>query len=863
VIEFRTLGGLSLRNAEDGGGLDSILTRSKRVAVLSYLALARPPGFHRRSILTGTFWPDSPETKARRALNQAVYVLRSGLGSGVLVNRGDDELGLNRERLWCDAWAFDQAADSGDLVSAVELYGGRLLNGFYVDDWPEFEHWLDNERMHYHRRAVDVAMRLASSLEADGEAEQAAACLRKATRWAPNDEAIAAKLIELLAGLGHRAVAIQHYESFSARLSRDLDLEPSVDLSRLVQNLRATNGPNGPETDAGKSDREERADSVDFDGSVSVDGGQPGHRGPRPPPESRVVSPGSRGRRPWLWAACIGALLLGAAAAIRLLSPQAGVAVVEARRVLVVPASNGTGDPSLYPIGSATADWLATGLAETGLVEVVSPADMAHWASKLRAQGDSIDDPTYIHELAKRTGARLLVTGRYLQTDDSLRFLAQISDVVEGSLLRSVESRLVPLDDPLTGAEDLRRRLMGALGTAVDSRFSSWANAASQPPSMQAYQQYAEGIDLYRRRKMPEAADRFFSASKAEPTFTAPLVWASLALTADWSGNEGSTDSERWTRADSVTQVLEEIGDRLPAWELAMVDRNRAALTHDHRAAYDAWRRVNEVAPNSEWLLNQATVAMWMNRPREALETLDRIDPSWPWFESHQGRYWNLRLAQLHRLGRYEEELEAVHGIRRETQRQIFTFTELRALAGLGLRDEVEQMFETIVLPRAGMSGRAFVELMAHGFDELAMRGEEEALRVQHETPETERDIRWLFNTSHILNKLERYDEAYDLLRGVTPSDDAYMDALGSIGYLEAKRGNRDAALRIMDELLASRDRDFMHFLRASIAAALGDKKRAVRELRQMTIRGVMHPEAYLYELRGYEPFEEWLKPGG
>ena len=66
-----------------------------------------------------------------------------------------------------------------------------------------------------------------------------------------------------------------------------------------------------------------------------------------------------------------------------------------------------------------------------------------------------------------------------------------------------------------------------------------------------------------------------------------------------------------------------------------------------------------------------------------------------------------------------------------------------------------------------------------------------------------------------------------------------------------------------MDELMVSGDRDFMHMQRASIAAALGDKKRAVRELRQMTIRGVMHPEAYLQELRGYGPFEEWMRPRG
>ena len=51
----------------------------RRLPVLALLARAGRPGITREKILM-LLWPDEPEERARRSLNQAVYSLRRDLG---------------------------------------------------------------------------------------------------------------------------------------------------------------------------------------------------------------------------------------------------------------------------------------------------------------------------------------------------------------------------------------------------------------------------------------------------------------------------------------------------------------------------------------------------------------------------------------------------------------------------------------------------------------------------------------------------------------------------------------------------------------------------------------------------------------
>ena len=64
MIEFRALGTTSLTVGPDED-IVSVLSQPKRLALLAYLAIGRPPGFHRRSTLLALFWPEQDEQHAR------------------------------------------------------------------------------------------------------------------------------------------------------------------------------------------------------------------------------------------------------------------------------------------------------------------------------------------------------------------------------------------------------------------------------------------------------------------------------------------------------------------------------------------------------------------------------------------------------------------------------------------------------------------------------------------------------------------------------------------------------------------------------------------------------------------------------
>ena len=134
MIELRALGTLALRDP-NGEDLHSVLAQPKRVALLAYLAIARPRGFQRRDTLLALLWPELDEQHARGALNQALRHLRTALGKEAVPSRGDGEIGIDVRALSCDAVEFEAAIEADDPARALGLYRGDLLDGFHVSGW--------------------------------------------------------------------------------------------------------------------------------------------------------------------------------------------------------------------------------------------------------------------------------------------------------------------------------------------------------------------------------------------------------------------------------------------------------------------------------------------------------------------------------------------------------------------------------------------------------------------------------------------------------------------------------------------------------------------------------------------------------
>lgn len=237
MVRCRLLGGADLR-APDGRELREAITQPKRFALLVYLALAQPPGFHRRDTLLALLWPESDAVHARNALRQALHHLRGVLGEAILVNRGD-EVGLEWKEFWCDAAEFERAIGTGDYASAAELYRGDLLPGFFVSEAPDFERWLDAERERMRQRAADAGWRLSAAAEQADNGPVAVHWARWAAQLTLDDEAAVRRYIELCARLGDSAGALRAYQDLVERLAREYGTAP---LSRHPIARRASAG---------------------------------------------------------------------------------------------------------------------------------------------------------------------------------------------------------------------------------------------------------------------------------------------------------------------------------------------------------------------------------------------------------------------------------------------------------------------------------------------------------------------------------------------------------------------------------------------------------------------------------------------
>jgi Tol biopolymer transport system component/DNA-binding SARP family transcriptional activator len=234
VLRIKTLGGLCVY---DGDQLVAgAAAQPRRLAILALLAAAGERGVTRDK-LVAYFWPDADEERARRGLTQAVYALRRDLGSDEAIV-GIKDLRLNPEIVSSDRREFDAALAGGHLERAAELYAGPFLDGFHLPAVPEFERWVDDERMRLAHQYADALEKLAHAAAARGDDRAAAGWWRRLAAHDPLNAPVAVSLMQALAAAGDRSGAIQHARVYEVLIEQELDLPPDRKVKELAERLR-------------------------------------------------------------------------------------------------------------------------------------------------------------------------------------------------------------------------------------------------------------------------------------------------------------------------------------------------------------------------------------------------------------------------------------------------------------------------------------------------------------------------------------------------------------------------------------------------------------------------------------------------
>lgn len=236
MIELRVLGVVDVRtNRFDG--TQRALTQPKRLALLLYLALAKPSGLHSRDQLLALLWPEADDDSSRHSLRNALHALRQAMGDDAIITRGESYVGLDFGMFRCDALELRAHLAAGRADEAVALWTGELAPGFHVSGAPDFERWLDGERVELRSAVQAVAWKRARALIGSGHAEVDA--VRLASRLAPSDEPGVQWLMRLLAAAGDRVGAVRAYEELADYLAQELETQPSASTRALAAAVRS------------------------------------------------------------------------------------------------------------------------------------------------------------------------------------------------------------------------------------------------------------------------------------------------------------------------------------------------------------------------------------------------------------------------------------------------------------------------------------------------------------------------------------------------------------------------------------------------------------------------------------------------
>ena len=200
----------------------------KPLALLSLLAVAGERGLS-RDRLQVYLWPEGAADRAGHRLNQLLYAIRRDLRADGLF-LGTADLRLDTRLIDSDVAIFVNAVRCGDYAAAVAAYGGPFLDGFFLDDAPEFERWVEGERGRLARQQAEALESLALAAEHAGDTMAAAEWWRRRVDCEPSNGRAVARCMDALVSLGERAGALRLARAHEALMQEEFQApaDPAV-----------------------------------------------------------------------------------------------------------------------------------------------------------------------------------------------------------------------------------------------------------------------------------------------------------------------------------------------------------------------------------------------------------------------------------------------------------------------------------------------------------------------------------------------------------------------------------------------------------------------------------------------------------
>jgi TolB-like protein/DNA-binding SARP family transcriptional activator/Tfp pilus assembly protein PilF len=476
-----TFGTLGLVGPADETVLGTHGHHRRRLALLAVLAAAGERGRSRDQLL-GLFWPESTQSRARHALEQLLYSLRSSISDSVFAS--SNPVRLDPDVVESDVAAFNAALARADLEAAVEQYKGSFLDGFYLDDAAEFERWVESERTRLAAAYADALDRLAQRADTARDYVAAVRWRRKLTEVDALSSKNATGLIRALMNAGDHAAALQYAERYEAAVAESLGTSVGPVVASLVAEVRAKAASDPVAASRPMSappPARPPASPVAADNAPASAGSTPA--ADRQPNGSAPTNGSRRRLTPFAIGALAVAALIATAAVLRATLHARGASAPADPSIAVLPLAN----VSRNPQDAALIDGLTEELI--GVLARVSGLRVTARTSAFMFRNSSAD----VRRIADSLGVSYILEGGVQRADSQVRVDVRLIDAREGSTRWSQT-----YDRTLRDIFAVQTDIAGEVARELDVQLGGTALARvgrAPTPDIAAYELYLRGND--------------------------------------------------------------------------------------------------------------------------------------------------------------------------------------------------------------------------------------------------------------------------------------------------------------------------------------------------------------------------------
>ena len=233
---YKLLGALEI---EEDGRPSPIMKYSKGCALLAYLIFNGQTTS--REMIADLLWEASSTNHSLQNLRKLLSILRP-LAPELIISRKQVSFQPDGD-IAVDLYTLRTALDGDDvnkLDVGLALYRSELLDGFYLDDAPQFWEWQILAREHTRQRVWDGYHRLCTAYYANRAWLQGVRATRRWMQLEPLDESIHQWLMKFLAANGQKAAAMSQFERCRHLLAVELGVEPNPTTLSLLAQIQQT-----------------------------------------------------------------------------------------------------------------------------------------------------------------------------------------------------------------------------------------------------------------------------------------------------------------------------------------------------------------------------------------------------------------------------------------------------------------------------------------------------------------------------------------------------------------------------------------------------------------------------------------------